>query len=193
MQDGIPGLDLMTRYVAFLRGVNVGGHTMVKTSDICQRLASRGFANVKGYKQSGNIIFDTGDKDADRIAGEIQQVVHGLIGKNVEVFLRTLGHIREMVRLDPFGDVKPGDIKLFVTFYSMEPLPDLVLPLKSPDDDAEIILVRGREAFGLGYLKDGRYGASYGKIESKPGSPTTTRNWNTIKGIAALPDPEAHR
>ena len=45
----------MTRYVAFLRGVNVGGHTMVKTSDICQGLSARGFAHVKGYKQSGNI------------------------------------------------------------------------------------------------------------------------------------------
>ena len=64
------------------------------------------------------------------------------------------------------------------------------IPLRSSDGDAEIILVRGREAFGLGYPKDGRYGASYGKIEVKFGTSSTTRNWNTIKGIAALPDPK---
>src|SRR5512144_450049 len=57
MQDDSGRCELMTQYVVFLRGVNVGGHNLVKTSDICRRLASRGFSNVKGYKQSGNIIF----------------------------------------------------------------------------------------------------------------------------------------
>jgi uncharacterized protein (DUF1697 family) len=178
----------MTRYVAFLRGVNVGGHTMVKTSDICQRLAALGFVNVKGYKQSGNIMFDTEDADADRIAGEIRKVIYGLIEKEVEVFLRTMDQVREMVRLDPFEEAGQGDVKLFVTFYSVEPEVAVKLPLRSSDGDAEIILVRGRDAFGLGYPKDGRYGASYGKIEVKLGASFTTRNWNTIKGIAALPD-----
>jgi uncharacterized protein (DUF1697 family) len=180
----------MTRYVAFLRGVNVGGHTMVKTSDICQGLSARGFANVKGYKQSGNIVFDTGDADADRVAGEVRKVIYGLIEKDVGVFLRTMDQVREMVRLDPFRDVANGDVKTFVTFYSVEPKVAVKLPLRSSEGDAEIILVRGGEAFGIGYPKDGRYGASYGKIEVKFGTPSTTRNWNTIKGIAALPDPK---
>jgi uncharacterized protein (DUF1697 family) len=179
----------MTRYVAFLRGVNVGGHTMVKTSDICQRLSALGFANVKGYKQSGNIVFASGDADTGRIVGEIQGVIYGLIGKDVDVFLRTLDHVREMVRLDPFGDVGAADVKLFVTFFSGEPQVNGKLPLRSAAGDAEIILVRGCEAYGLGYLKDGRYGASYGQVQAKLGEPATTRNWNTIKGIAALPGP----
>jgi uncharacterized protein (DUF1697 family) len=178
----------MTRYVAFLRGVNVGGHTMVKTSDICQRLASRGFDNVKGYLQSGNIVFDTEDRDAERIAGEVRKVIYGLIEKDVGVFLRTMDQVREMVQLDPFRDVAHGDVKTFVTFYPVAPKVAVQLPLRSPDGDAEIILVRGREAFGLGYPRDGRYGVSYGKIEVKLGPSFTTRNWNTIKGIAALPD-----
>lgn len=178
----------MTRYVAFLRGVNVGGNTMVKTADICRGLASAGFHHVKGFRQSGNIIFDVEDADTDRIASVVRKVIRGLIGKDVEVFLRTLDDVREMVRLDPFRDIGPGDVKMFVTFYRAEPSARAGLPLKSSGGDAAIILVRGREAYGLGYLKDGRYGASYGKIEVKLGRPSTTRNWNTIKGIAALPD-----
>ena len=163
---------------------------MVKTSDICQRLAAIGFANVKGYKQSGNIVFDTEDADVDPIAGEIRKVIYGLIEKDVGVFLRTMDQVREMVQLDPFRDVAHGDVKTFVTFLSGRAAGTLKFPLRSADGDAEIILVRGHEAFGLGYLKDGSYGASYGQIQVKLGGTATTRNWNTIKGIAALPDPK---
>jgi uncharacterized protein (DUF1697 family) len=178
----------MTRYVVFLRGVNVGGHNLVKTSDICKRLASLGFANVAGYKQSGNIIFETEDTDSAGIAAGIRQELHGLLGKEIDVFLRTMTQVREMVRLDPFHDAKSGDVKMFVTFLPVEPQEVPELPIKSSDGDAEIILVRGGEAFGLGYLRDGRYGASYGTIEKTLGATATTRNWNTVKGIAALPD-----
>jgi len=178
----------MTRYVAFLRGVNVGGHTMVKTADICRMLTSLGFGNVKGYRQSGNIIFDTDEADPDKIVSLIQQVIDELIGKRIEVFLRTMSYVREMVKLDPFGDVGPGDVKLYVTFFHREPLCVPALPITSPEGDAEIILVRGREACGVAYPKDGRYGASYGKIVEKIGTPVSSRDWNTIKGIAALPD-----
>jgi uncharacterized protein (DUF1697 family) len=178
----------MSRYVAFLRGVNVGGHTMVKTADICKGLATRGFRDVRGYKQSGNIAFDTAETDPDRIAGEIREVIDGLIGKRVEVFLRTMEYVREMVMLDPFRNVT-GDVKLYVTFFHREPSCVPALPLKSPEGDAEIILVRGREAYGVAYPKDGRYGASYGKIVEKLGAPVSSRDWNTIKGIAALPVP----
>ncbi len=179
----------MTRYVVFLRGVNVGGHNLVKTSDICKKFASRGFANVAGYKQSGNIIFETEEADSAVITEEIRLELRGLLGKDIDVFLRTMPRVREMVRLDPFRDVKPGDVKFFVTFLAGE-LPETPrLPLRSPAGDAEIILVRGREAYGVGYLNNGRYGASYGHIEAKLGVAVTTRNWNTVKGIAALPGP----
>jgi uncharacterized protein (DUF1697 family) len=190
VQYGIGGCDPMTRYVAFLRGVNVGGHTMVKTPDICQRLASLGFENVKGYKQSGNILFDAEEADSERIVREIRKVIYGLIEKDVGVFLRTMDEVREMVRSDPFRDVRAGDVKMFVSFLSVELPKTPGLPLKSPEGDSEIILIRGCEAFGVGYLKDGRYGESYGKIVDRlGGGPVTSRNWNTIKGIAALPVP----
>lgn len=177
----------MTRYVAFLRAVNVGGHTTVKTSDICKGLSARGFGHVSGYRQSGNVVLDS-DETEDRTASEIREVIRGLTGKDVDVFLRTMEELRAMVRLDPFGHVPQGDYKTFVTFYSERLNDRLALPLKSPEGDAEIVLVLGREAFGIGYPKDGRYGASYGRLEVKLGKPFTTRNWNTIKGIAALPD-----
>ncbi len=121
------------RYVAFLRGVNVGGRTMVKTSEVCQRLASKGFENVKGFKQSGNIIFDTGEEDPERISGEVRAAIFGLIGKDLGVFLRTLDDVRDMVRSDPFRDVRGGDVKTFVSFLSRELQEVPGLPIKSPE------------------------------------------------------------
>jgi uncharacterized protein (DUF1697 family) len=177
----------MTSYVAFLRGVNVGGHTMVKTSDICRGLVARGYGKVKGYKQSGNIVFDTNETDSDTIVGDIQAVIDRLINKRVEVFLRTMDYVREIVRLEPFRGVT-GDVKLYVTFLHREPVGMPALPFRSPEGDSEFILALGREVYGIAYPEDGRYGASYGKIVEKFGKPNTSRDWNTVKGIATLPD-----
>jgi uncharacterized protein (DUF1697 family) len=176
----------MTQYVVFLRGVNMGGHNKLKMSDVCQRFGSLGFERVASYKQSGNILFETAVTDSDRISQGIRREIHGLLGKDIEIYLRTMSQIREMIRRDPFKDIDPTSAKAFVTFLPAEPPEVSGLPLKSPEGDAEVILIRGCEVFGVGYLKNGRYGESYGKLLARFGSSGTTRNWNTIKGIAAL-------
>ncbi len=176
----------MTQYVVFLRGVNMGGHNKLKMSDVCRRFASRGFEHVVSYKQSGNIIFETDEADADRIIKGVRQEVRGLLNKDIEMYLRTMDHIREIVKLDPFRNIDSANAKAFVTFLPGEPAGLPGLPLKSPEGDAEIMLIRGGEAFGVGYLNHGRYGESYGKVLARLGPSGTTRSWGTIKGIAAL-------
>jgi uncharacterized protein (DUF1697 family) len=47
----------VTRYVAFLRGINVGGRQTVKMAELCQRFEGLGFARVSAYRASGNIRF----------------------------------------------------------------------------------------------------------------------------------------
>lgn len=176
------------QYVAFLRGINVGGHNLLKMKDLCQRLVSLGFNNVSSYKQSGNIIFETLDDDSNIISKGIQRELYKLLRSEVRVFLRTVPQVEEIVQLNPFKEIKSHTTKLFVTFLSDKPHRKPKLPLKSPNMEVEVILIRNREAFSLAYKKNGRFGVPNNFIEARLGVSATTRNWTTLEGIKARVD-----
>ncbi len=180
----------MTRYVAFLRGVNVGTHNRLSTSALCRRLAASGFRDVSGYKQSGNVIFDTHEGDTGVIGKRIREELHGLIGKDVDVFLRTMQQVKDIVDLDPFKEARSGDdTGEFITFLEKDIPVKPVLPIESPRKDVEVICIRGPDVFCRVRKNNGRSGDPNGFIESKFKVSATTQNWATIKGIALLPGP----
>src|SRR6266576_4561263 len=55
----------MTKYVAFLRGINVGGKKLIKMDALGRAFQSLGFENVKTFIQSGNVFFDNAETDLD--------------------------------------------------------------------------------------------------------------------------------
>jgi uncharacterized protein (DUF1697 family) len=62
----------MHRFVAFLRGINVGGHTVVKEK-LKEIFTSQGFQNVSSYKQSGNVIFEADSPDPQEVKTKIEE------------------------------------------------------------------------------------------------------------------------
>ena len=60
-------MKLMFQYIAFLKGINVGGKNIVKMSDLTNVLTSNNYHNVKTYIQSGNIIFETKSTERNQI------------------------------------------------------------------------------------------------------------------------------
>jgi uncharacterized protein (DUF1697 family) len=65
----------MQTYVAFLRGVNVGGKSLVKMSELADALGESGLQDVRTYIQSGNIIFRSAQTSADKLAAHISDVI----------------------------------------------------------------------------------------------------------------------
>ena len=61
----------MARFVAFLRGINVGGH-IVKKEKLQEVFISSGFQNVVTYKQSGNVIFETSMANIEEIKSKLE-------------------------------------------------------------------------------------------------------------------------
>lgn len=62
-------------YVAFLRGINVGGNSIVKMSELRAALASDGFADVRTYIQSGNVLFTSHEQDTPTLGKQIRASV----------------------------------------------------------------------------------------------------------------------
>ena len=62
----------MTKYVAFLRAINVGGHTIIKMTDLKKMFESCRLENVRVYIQSGNVIFESDENDATLLEKQIE-------------------------------------------------------------------------------------------------------------------------
>ena len=178
----------MVRYVAFLRGINVGGHKVIKMSDLARLFESLGFQNVKTYIASGNVLFDTAEANPDAVITEIENGLHTALGYEVRVILRTIPEIEDLVRMDPFKDVALGEhVRLYVTFLAEEPRSTLKLPYKSSAGEFQILQRKGRDIFSavsLSGMSRSVDGMTF--VEKEFGSVSTTRNWNTVRKIAAL-------
>src|SRR4051812_15074952 len=90
------------RYVALLRGVNVGGNTKVNMAElraVCERL---GFENVKTYINSGNVVFETGKANTDKLAVQIHDAILSEFGIDTSVMVRTAAELQQVVANNPF-------------------------------------------------------------------------------------------
>ena len=171
----------MARVVAFLRGINVGGH-VVKKEDLLRAFAALGFMNVTTHKQSGNVIFEAEAIDLEEIRVKIERQLRKLLGYDVAVFVRTFSHLREVV--EEGSHFRPGEgTSLMVTMLlgsTSEPIPRL--PLTIPKSTAQIVLASGSEFFSLTH-GGGEGGLPNQFLESKLKAKTTTRNMNVIVEI----------
>lgn len=173
------------RYVALLRGINVGGQKKIKMIDLKAMFESLEFKNVKTYIQSGNVIFDSDIINIIKLTNQIEQKISDTCGFLVKIIIRTDEEFRNIVNNNPF--LKEPNIeldKLHVTLLSDIPDPSKVLFLDIKKEENEKILIISREVYL--YCPNG-----YGKtklnnvmLEKKINTIATTRNWKTINNIA---------
>ncbi|HEX8267875.1 MAG TPA: DUF1697 domain-containing protein [Pyrinomonadaceae bacterium] len=172
----------MTKYVAFLRGINVGGRTSIKMERLREVFASLGFQNIKTYIQSGNVIFETDETDGDKLSSKIESAVEKEFFKT-NVMVRSAEEIKEAIKNNPFAG-EEFDEKLFHLVFLSEKLSDEKAEmLLSNNREMEKFAVRNREVYCL--LRDGVADSLLGKkyIDNKLKTPATARNWRTVNKI----------
>jgi uncharacterized protein (DUF1697 family) len=156
----------MSRYVAFLRGINVGGRRA--TSDqLCSCLSEIGFEDVATFRASGNVIFGArhgaGDDEPDRtadgdaphreaeLAARVEQAMLASLGFEVPVFLRPAAEVRAIAAYGPF----PADVvqasagKLQVLLLAAKPEPRARKEALALATDEDRLALRGRELYWL--------------------------------------------
>lgn len=138
-----------TRYIAFLRAVNVGGR-IAKMEHVRVLFTELGHTEVRSYIQSGNIFFESLEPDTDALAGALQAHLSRALGYDVAVFVRTVQSLEESLALAPFAGVElTPETRLSVVFTSA-PLPaTMPLPHISPKRDIEIRAITPGEAFAV--------------------------------------------
>ena len=63
------------KYLALLRGINVGGKNIISKEELCELFIDLGFENVRTYIQSGNILFRSGKKSSKELARGIEEAL----------------------------------------------------------------------------------------------------------------------
>ncbi|MGA9077599.1 MAG: DUF1697 domain-containing protein [Acidimicrobiales bacterium] len=143
------------QYIALLRGINVGGHT-VRMEHLRGLFREVGLADVRSYIQSGNVFFSGPSADRSVLASRIAGHLLDALGYEVPVFLRTQSELEQVVARDPFRSVVvTPDLRLCVAFTA-DRIPPLDLPLRSAKNDMAIIDASDYEAFMTWRIVDGR-------------------------------------
>lgn len=173
------------RYIALLRGINVGGH-QVKMDALRRLFADLGLANVGSYIQSGNVFFDSDEADRAALRARIERRLRATLGYEVATCLRTVEEFAAVMALDPFAgiDLRP-DMRFSVSFLAESVAVETMLPYKTPKGDFELVGMTPNELFVVWYLVAGRPGNGYGHLEKKYRVPATTRFWHTAAKILA--------
>jgi uncharacterized protein (DUF1697 family) len=173
------------RYIALLRGINVGGH-LVKMEQLRGMFEGLGFEHVRSYIQTGNIFFDSNVLDPQALRMTIEKHLLHSLGYEVATCIRTIEEMETLLSLDPFhGREVTPDTRFSITFLA-EPVTDMLpMPYLTPDGAYEAIGMTSSEVFVVWHLKDGRPGKSYAHLERKFRIPATTRFWKTTADILA--------
>lgn len=148
----MPGLVIlfstaMTRYVAFLRGINVGGRKLIKMDDLAGAFVSLKLNNVRTYIASGNVIFETALVDTSALTRTIERKLLQVFGHEIAVVLQTSKELAAHVKRNPFKKINADkDVMLSVTFLTAEPQ-KRKLPLRTRNEMLEVLAVKDRAAY----------------------------------------------
>jgi uncharacterized protein (DUF1697 family) len=176
----------MPRHVAFLRAINVGGHT-VRMSSLRAIFETQGFERVETYIASGNVIFDAVATDQGKLERSIERALEAALGYPVETFIRSSPELAEIVRLDPFdrGAGAQDGRSVFVAFLGRPPTREAEERLTNLATDDDAFAVVDREAYWLRRGGIGTSRFSSGFLEKTLGMPATLRGLPTVAKIVA--------
>jgi len=171
------------KYVAFLRGINVGGKNKIKMETLREIFGSLGFETVKTYINSGNVIFETVETAGKELAVKIESAIEKEFALKIKVIVRKMSEIENIVANNPFAGQFENEKDLHVFFLDEDLPEDKRELLLSNNNENEQFTVRNSEIFC--HLRvsvlDSLMGKDY--IGKKLKVSATARNWRTVNKI----------
>jgi uncharacterized protein (DUF1697 family) len=175
----------MSRYIAFLRAINVGGHT-VRMKHLQQLFESLGFAGVETFLASGNVIFEAASKNSGTLEQKIGKKLGEALGYEVATFLRSEAEVAGIAKYRPFPKAEFDRAAAFNIAFLAEAPDDQarrrLLALRTDIDDFH---VRGREVYWLCRRRQSESTFTNAVLEKTIGQSSTLRGANTIIKLAA--------
>lgn len=177
------------KYVALLRGINVGGNNKIKMADLKVAVEKAGYTRVVTFIQSGNVIFDSSVTDREKIAKHLEQVIQKTFRIASRVVIRSLPQMKKVLAGMPVS-WKKDDIRKYVAFIK-EPMTATAAAKEIPVREGVDILDVGDGVLYMATKMSGLTKSGYTKIVgTKIYQDMTMRNFNTTQKILALMEGE---
>jgi uncharacterized protein (DUF1697 family) len=179
----------VSRYVAFLRGMNLGGRR-IANSDLCAAFDRIGLPEAATFRASGNVIFDAPEDAEEGRAALSERIERGLeeiLAYAVPVFLRTAAETRAIAAFEPFSAarVEASKGKLQVVLLTSKPKARARREVLAHATDLDALAIEGRELYWLPSGGTIDSGLDLKAIAKLIGGLTTMRTKGTIDLIAA--------
>jgi uncharacterized protein (DUF1697 family) len=172
----------MARYIAFLRGINVGGHT-VKMQELRRLFESLGFTEVETVIASGNVVFESPERDARALERKIETLLESELGYAVATFVRTPAELTAVVRREPFGELE-GEAVVYALFLRDKPSAALRKALEALETENDAVGIGAREVYWLRRTRCKEAEVFGVKFAKALGPESTSRNMTTVRKIA---------
>jgi uncharacterized protein (DUF1697 family) len=181
----------MTVYVALLKGINVGSSHRIKMEDLRKIFESLELSRIETYIQSGNVIFESDEKETS-LRKKIEQGIETAFGFAAVVVLRTADEVDNIMQKCPFSQEEISQAEesnsegesLYVALLQEEPRKGIVEKTEALRTENDDIRFKGRDAYILirHSIRNSKQAALLQKLEGT----STVRNWKTIQNLSKL-------
>ncbi len=173
--------------ISMLRGINVGGHNIIKMDALRELYASLEFEDPQTYVQSGNVIFRSSQANLGKIAKRIQEAIEKTFKCRPEIILRTADDLRTVIKKNPFAkrpNIEPA--RLLVSFLASDPGDQARETLRRQKFSPEEMHIATRELYiyfpnGMGKSK-----LPWSSLDKILHTPATGRNWNSVNKMLEI-------
>jgi len=177
----------MPRWIALFRGINVGGNNILPMKELVGHLESLKLKNVRTYIQSGNVVFDSGEKNAKSLAKKIKVRIERECGFGPHVLLLSREELQKAIEANPFPHAAKDPKSLHFFFLDQPAAKANIKGLDLAKSPTESYVLSGCVFFlhapeGVGRSK---LAAS---AERHLGVAVTARNYRTVEKIAEMAD-----
>ena len=171
----------MQTYISMLRGINVSGQKRVRIADLKSLYESLNLESVRTYVQSGNVIFESDEKDVTKLRQSIEAQIKVTFGFPVPVLIRAADDFKRIIENHPFKGEE--QIRVLVTFLYERPEKSKLENLSHYEDKVDKFAIGEQEIFLFCPGGYGKTKLSNTFFEKKLGVIATTRNWKTVNTL----------
>jgi len=176
----------LKKYIAFLRGINVGGHHKVPMAELRKELEAMSFQNVTTLLNSGNVIFEAQPSEDTELSERIAERLEKVFQFPVPTIVISADSLLDLLNDDPFKDeILTKESRGYVSFLQNKPETSLKLPWISEDSSLKILRANDKLICSHLDLTKAKTPEAMNVLEKFYGKQMTTRNWNTIQRIGA--------
>ena len=185
-RDAADSYGLSVRYVALLRGINVGGKTLIKMADLRECVEGLGFDDVSTYIASGNVLFESGERDAATLETKIEHAIQRRFRLRVKVIVLERAAYARIVKALPNAWLGDASVRANVAFVRRSTDAKKVVRELQPDPAIEevtaisgaIFWATKRDSLNRSVMRKLIGGAAYKEL--------TVRNLNTTLKLQEL-------